>query len=41
MWDKYFRVSLRNNETIGQVLDGLQFVFPFEYEIDDKNIIIK
>lgn len=38
---KYFRVSLRNNETIGQVLDGLQFVFPFEYEIDDKNIIIK
>lgn len=38
---KYFRVSLRNNETIKQVLDGLQFTLPFEYKIYDKNITIK
>ena len=36
-----FRISLKNNETLVQVLDGLQLIIPFEYTIDKDRIIIK
>jgi len=41
--DKKFSLSLRNNETLIQVLDGLKLITPFEYEYEEveNSIIIK
>lgn len=39
--DKKFSLSLRNNETLIQVLDGLKLITPFEYEEVENSIIIK
>lgn len=36
-----FRISLRNNETIEQVLDGLKYIIPFEYTIDENIVRIR
>lgn len=39
--DKTFRISLRNRETIGEVMTALQEIIPITIERIDKDIYIR